>query len=107
MKILPGLRVVRGPDWDADDQDGGEGHVGTVVDRPAGSRVTVQWDSGTRASYRCGENGKYDLRVLDSGPTGKKEAPRTSTTLVRSLFGSLRYLFCFPSERMSSFVFLG
>jgi hypothetical protein len=29
---LVGLRVVRGPDWDYDTQDGGEGSVGTVVD---------------------------------------------------------------------------
>jgi hypothetical protein len=29
---LVGLRVVRGPDWDRDTQDGGEGCVGTVVD---------------------------------------------------------------------------
>lgn len=28
---LVGLRVVRGPDWDYDTQDGGEGCVGTVV----------------------------------------------------------------------------
>ena len=28
---LIGLRVVRGPDWDCDTQDGGEGFVGTVV----------------------------------------------------------------------------
>ena len=28
---MKGLRVVRGPDWTWGDQDGGEGHVGTVV----------------------------------------------------------------------------
>ena len=26
-----GVRVVRGPDWQWGDQDGGPGHVGTVV----------------------------------------------------------------------------
>ena len=70
MEVSPGLRVVRGPDWDSGDQDGGEGYVGTVADRPVEGRVTVQWDSGERAAYRCGEKGKYDLRVLDTGPTG-------------------------------------
>ena len=79
MEVLLGLRVVRGPNWDSGDEDGGEGCVGTVVDRPAASRVTVQWDSGERASYRCGENGKYDLRVLDSGPTGKCEGRLSCT----------------------------
>ena len=29
--ILVGSRVVRGPDWQWGDQDGGQGHVGTVV----------------------------------------------------------------------------
>ncbi len=29
---LVGLRVVRGPDWEWDTQDGGEGFVGTVID---------------------------------------------------------------------------
>ena len=29
--ILVGSRVVRGPDWQWADQDGGVGHVGTVV----------------------------------------------------------------------------
>ena len=29
--ILVGSRVVRGPDWQWADQDGGAGHVGTVV----------------------------------------------------------------------------
>jgi hypothetical protein len=28
---LVGLRVVRGPNWEWDTQDGGEGSVGTVV----------------------------------------------------------------------------
>lgn len=88
MEIQIGLRVVRGPDWERGDQDGGEGHVGTVVDverqaepgsadetgdpaPPVSLSVVVQWDSGERASYRCGAEGKYDLRVLDSAPTGE------------------------------------
>ena len=81
MEVQVGLRVVRGPDWGWGDQDGGEGHVGTVVEvreEPASEEqgvplrsVTVQWDCGERGSYRCGLEGKYDLRVLDSAPTGE------------------------------------
>ena len=76
MEVAVGLRVVRGPDWTWEDQDGGEGHVGTVVevDRSAvgdGGCVIVQWDRGNRLRYRCGERGKYDLRVFDSAPTGE------------------------------------
>ena len=76
MEVQVGLRVVRGPDWESGDQDGGEGHVGTVVEvgEPAsdgGRPVAVQWDCGEKSpSYRCGLEGKYDLRVLDSAPTG-------------------------------------
>ena len=91
-----GLRVVRGPDWSWGDQDGGEGHVGTVVEveetsaeqgdlkrerggerggkeqRSANALVTVQWDCGPKAQYRCGVEEKFDLRLLDNAPAGKK-----------------------------------
>ena len=73
--MQPGIRVVRGPDWDKKRQDGGEGHVGTIVYVPkAGSsdkNVTVIWDSGRERRYRAGHDGKYDLRVYDNGPAGK------------------------------------
>lgn len=72
MEVDVGLRVVRGPDWSWGDQDGGEGHVGTVVEVGQGGRsAVVQWDCGNRYGYRCGEEGKYDLRVLDSAPAGE------------------------------------
>ena len=84
MEVLVGLRVVRGPDWERGergDEDGGEGFVGTVVagGRADGSEegrhdvATVQWDvRRERHSYRCGAQGKYDLRVLDSAPAGQR-----------------------------------
>ncbi len=69
-----GLRVVRGPDWAYRNVDGGEGHVGTVValEEPfkGGTPVIVQWDCGNRCRCRCGVDDKYDLKVLDSAPTG-------------------------------------
>ena len=69
-------RVVRGPDWERNNQDGGEGHVGTVVkiaDKDnAGHPISVfvKWDFEKRSEYkyRCGRDGKYDLRALDTGP---------------------------------------
>ena len=70
MEPALGFRVVRGPDWEWGDQDGGEGFVGTVVGAEGGGeRVTVQWDMGQRSQYRCGQNNKFDLRLLDSGPS--------------------------------------
>lgn len=76
-EVRVGFRVVRGPDWQWRDQDGGEGHVGTIVEigqdgsssSPARTAV-VQWDSGSRTNYRCGYDGKHDLRLLDNSTLG-------------------------------------
>jgi hypothetical protein len=56
---------MRGPDWKWDDQDGGKGSFGTVVDESSGTEgwVKVKWDnssSGCR-SYRIGAESKFDL----------------------------------------------
>ncbi|CAL1548126.1 unnamed protein product, partial [Lymnaea stagnalis] len=74
-----GCRVVRGPDWKWGSQDGGEGHVGTIVDiwSRDGSGVpencaVVLWDSGKTRTYRVGEHEKYDLCVYDNSPIGIK-----------------------------------
>ncbi|CAL7942292.1 unnamed protein product [Xylocopa violacea] len=87
-----GLRVVRGQDWKWDDQDGGEGFAGTVVeigkppsfgnsasspnpsDRTPDKTVIVQWDHGSRSNYRIGYQGAYDLLVFDNAATGVKHA---------------------------------
>ena len=73
-----GIRVVRGPDWKWMNQDGEEGHIGTVVEigksgnnNTPSKTVVVQWDSGFRTNYRVGYQGAYDLRVFDNGPVGK------------------------------------
>ena len=63
-----GARVIRGIDWKWGKQDGGEGHVGTVRNFESPEEVVVVWDNGTAANYRC--SGAYDLRILDSAPTG-------------------------------------
>lgn len=75
--ISVGLRVVRGSDWQWADQDGGVGSVGTVVEiggqgssKNPDNTVVVVWDSGVRANYRAGYEGKDDLCVLDNAPTG-------------------------------------
>jgi len=78
--IAVGLRVVRGDDWQWKDQDGGEGFVGTVVEvggqgssKNPDNTVVVVWDSGVRANYRAGYEGKDDLRVLDNAAVGKQQ----------------------------------
>ncbi|XP_070491410.1 E3 ubiquitin-protein ligase mind-bomb-like isoform X1 [Chironomus tepperi] len=66
-----GCRVIRNEkEWKWGKQDGGEGHVGTVRNFESSEEVVVVWDGGTAANYRCA--GSYDLRILDSAPTGIK-----------------------------------
>jgi E3 ubiquitin-protein ligase mind-bomb len=72
-----GVRGVRGPDWQWADQDGGQGHVGTLV-KPGvcgrehmtvvGRTVFVRWDNGNIANYRIAE--RHDLRILSSACSG-------------------------------------
>lgn len=81
-----GLRVVRGQDWKWGDQDGGEGHAGTVVeigkstacpqsaDRTPDKTVIVQWDHGSRSNYRIGYQGAYDVLLFDNASTGVKHS---------------------------------
>ena len=78
-----GYRVVRGPDWRWGKQDGGEGHVGTVRNFESNEEVVVVWDNGTAANYRC--SGIYDLRILDSSPTGKMQTCFLHATSERTL----------------------
>lgn len=42
--------------------------MGTVRNFESPEEVVVVWDNGTAANYRC--SGAYDLRILDSAPTG-------------------------------------
>lgn len=93
-----GCRVVRGPDWIYGNQDDGEGHVGTVVEKgkPGSTKlpektVAVLWDSGRRGTYRAGQNGSFDLRIFDNATTGIKFSAR-SENLPTSLRSSLLVL---------------
>jgi E3 ubiquitin-protein ligase mind-bomb len=77
VPVKVGLRVVRGPSWKWDDQDKGEGHVGTImkIGRHGKKKLPVQtvivrWDSGVGATYRVGRDDAYDLRMLDNAPIG-------------------------------------
>ena len=81
-----GCRVVRGPDWEWGTQDGGEGCVGTIVqgskkeeEEEVDCTVWVQWDTGARANYRAGLDGKMDLRIFDNSGSEKAGMIETST----------------------------
>lgn len=61
-----GMRVVRGPGWEWENQDGGKGSAGTIIDEPSGEGwVSVTWDKGGTYSYRVGAEGKYDLAMYE------------------------------------------
>jgi hypothetical protein len=54
-------KVVRGKDWCYDEQDGGEGKTGVIVDKLKYDWVRVLWENGNKDDYRIGNEGKYDL----------------------------------------------
>ena len=69
---------MRGPDWKWNEQDGGRGHVGTVVEvgkhrspTSPDQTVVIQWDGGNRTNYRTGYHNSYDLYVFDNSTVGK------------------------------------
>ncbi len=66
-KLEPGAgtRVVRGPDWNWDDQDGGPGKTGRLTGATLeGGWREVRWANGAANYYRWGAESKYDLRTL-------------------------------------------
>ncbi|KAG8187082.1 hypothetical protein JTE90_016178 [Oedothorax gibbosus] len=81
-----GSRVMRGTDWKWGKQDGGEGHLGTVRNFESPEEVVVVWDNGTAANYRC--SGAYDLRIVESAPTGiRHEGTMCDTCRQQPIFG--------------------
>jgi hypothetical protein len=63
LKLI-GCRVVRGPDWRWSKQDGGEGHVGTVIKFESIDECMVIWDNGKEANYSCSIF--FDICILDA-----------------------------------------
>ncbi|XP_075045926.1 E3 ubiquitin-protein ligase MIB2 isoform X2 [Mixophyes fleayi] len=74
--IFQGAKVVRGPDWEWGNQDGGETKVGRVVDirgwdvETGRSVASVTWADGTTNVYRVGHKGKVDLKCIADAPGG-------------------------------------
>ena len=68
VRLLPGDRVVRGPDWHRDEQGGGEGDLGTVLESSTLTHphVNVKWDNETNPNpynYRYAPDHR-DLRYV-------------------------------------------
>ncbi|XP_038603316.1 E3 ubiquitin-protein ligase MIB2 [Tachyglossus aculeatus] len=74
--IFQGAKVLRGPDWEWGNQDGGEGKIGRVVDirgwdvETGRSVASVTWADGTTNVYRVGHKGKVDLKCVAEAPGG-------------------------------------
>ncbi|UXI16987.1 cytochrome c oxidase assembly factor 4 [Sarcoptes scabiei] len=68
--IFPNSRVIRGVDWQWEDQDGGNGKRGKVTEIQDWSAASpksaayVIWDSGSKNLYRVGFEGMADLKVI-------------------------------------------
>ena len=71
LQMAAGLRVIRGPDWNLDDDDGGEGHVGTLIEVGGDGKATIVWDGGQVTACRGGQGQGHDLRVLDNATVGE------------------------------------
>jgi hypothetical protein len=59
--LIHGVTVVRGKDWDYENQDGGEGKTGVIIDKSVNGWVEVLWENNNKDSYRIGAESKYDL----------------------------------------------
>jgi hypothetical protein len=63
QKVVPGVKVLPGPDWRWGTQ--GRGTVGVIQEVPdSDGWVPVKWANGEKNNYRWGADGKYDLRVV-------------------------------------------
>ncbi|XP_076451914.1 E3 ubiquitin-protein ligase MIB2-like isoform X2 [Babylonia areolata] len=77
MGVYPDATVTRGRHWEWEDQDGGIGTDGQVVDivtaatQSTRSLVKVRWGNGFTNVYRLGFKGKVDLRYLEESPGGE------------------------------------
>ena len=68
--MVAGLRVVRGPNWQWNNQDGGEGTLGTVEgitswSNVEGEGVSIRWDGGNCYNYRWGGEGCFDVTIVE------------------------------------------
>ncbi|XP_013388646.1 uncharacterized protein LOC106157515 [Lingula anatina] len=67
--IAVGVKVVRGPDWKWQDQDGGKGNVGVVFRVQENGLVNVMWPTRQGYDYRYGFDGCFDLEIVDEETT--------------------------------------
>jgi E3 ubiquitin-protein ligase mind-bomb len=61
-KRLIGCKVKRGPDWNYNNQDGGDGNIGIIFKYFSKyNDVYVRWKDYDYNTYSIGNNNKYDI----------------------------------------------
>ena len=75
--VYEGDTVVRGPDWQWDDQDGGAGKTGIALPDDSEGWIGVRWEGGSKNAYRYGSDRKADVVLLlgASLPASSKDLP--------------------------------
>jgi hypothetical protein len=89
-----GARVVRGPDWKWENQDGGEGAEGVVTGRSHRNEleVSVTWDRGHSNLYRTGLRDSYDLMYApEPHEVPEKAAERLNRPEVSACFNAVQW----------------
>ncbi|OWF46887.1 HERC2-like protein 3 [Mizuhopecten yessoensis] len=85
-----GVCCRRGPDWEWENQDGGEDQIGVVFKIEDNGVIHVRWQNGKRGNYRYGIHGKFDIemcpgrRPVQSGASSETQnSPPVKTTRTR------------------------
>jgi len=90
---IVGVLVVRGPDWQYGDDDGGAGSIGEVVKDVGGGWVQVRWSSGHIDDYRAGVSNRRDLVVHKitepNGYVSEQAASDAASLYAASMYAAL------------------
>lgn len=75
-----GMKVVRGPQWEFDNQDGGPGNIGKIIDvERVDLRVLVKWPNGNNHNYAIvssvSNQGRQHLQVYIPESTKLTQQP--------------------------------
>ena len=69
-ELTPGTLVTRGPDWEWNNQDGGEGQIGVIIEYDYENWYIVKWANGHQNGYKYGE-GHDDIMLLNKPEIAK------------------------------------